>query len=194
MVNCCPIQDSSFHWSITQPWRTIQKTANTMAAGDTVYVRAGAYQERVIPQNSGSAGQYIIYAAYPGETATIDGSAVTLPDGLVGLFHISGKAYIKVSGLRVINAGPYDNNAGILVDESSHVVLEHNYTYNTISSGIGVWASDHLTVDGNSIERACIRIWQECLAVADTDSFEVKYNEVFECQEEGIISSTTHRP
>ena len=172
--------------TIAQPWRTIQKAANTMVAGDNVYIRAGTYRERVVPQHAGSAGQYITYAAYPGETATIDGSSVTLPDDLAGLFEVSGKSYIKVSGLRVVNAGPHDNNAGILVLGSSYVVVENNYTYNTVSSGIGVWGSDHVTIDGNTVEHACTDIWQECLTVASTDVFEVKNNEVFDCQEEGI--------
>ncbi len=173
--------------TMSLPWQTIQKAANTLVAGDTVYIRAGTYAEQVVPQNSGSPGSPITYAAYPGETATIDGSSITLPDDLIGLFHIANKSHITVSGLRVINAGPHDNNAGILVDLSSHIVLEHNNTYNTISSGVGVWASDHVTIDGNTIERACIRIWQECLTLAETDSFEIKNNEVFDCQEEGII-------
>ena len=37
-----------------QPWLTIQKAANTMVAGDTVYIKQGTYTEQVIPQNSGS--------------------------------------------------------------------------------------------------------------------------------------------
>jgi len=172
--------------TVSQPWRTIQRAADTLAAGDTVYIRAGTYLERVVPQYSGSAGSYITFAAYPGETVTINGSGITLPDDLVGLLHIADKAYIRISGLRVINAGPHDNNAGILVDRSSYIVLEHNATYNTISSGIGVWGSNHVTVDGNTIERACIRIWQECLSVDNTSEFEIKNNEVFDCQEEGI--------
>lgn len=170
-----------------QPWRTIQKAANTLAAGDTVYIRTGTYPERVIPQNSGGEGQYITYAAYPGETVMVDGSGITLPDDLAGLFEVSSKSYIKISGLRVINAGPYANNAAILVNDSSYIIVEGNHTYNTVSSGIGVWGSDHVTVDGNTIEHACTDIWQECLTVAETESFEVKNNEVFDCQEEGII-------
>jgi hypothetical protein len=173
--------------TILLPWRTIQKAANTLVAGDTVYVRAGTYPERVVPQNSGSGGGYITYAAYPGETVTIDGSGITLPDALAGLFHIWDKAYIRVSGLRVINAGPNDNNAGILVDESSYIILENNTTYNTTSSGIGVWACDHVTIDSNTIEHACTRIWQECLTVAETNAFEIKNNQVFDCSQEGII-------
>jgi hypothetical protein len=169
-----------------QPWRTVQKAADTLVAGDTVYIRAGIYRERVMPQNSGSAGQYITYAAYPGETVTMDGSGITLPDDLAGLFHISNKSYIVVSGLRVIDAGPNDNNAGILVLDSSHIVVENNATYNTYSSGIGVWGSDHVTVDGNRVEEAGGGGWQECISVAGTDTFEVRYNEVLNCHKEGI--------
>jgi hypothetical protein len=169
-----------------KPWRTIQKAANTLAAGDTVYVRAGTYYEQVVPQNSGSAGSTITYAAYPGETATIDGSSITLPDDLAGLFHISGKAYIRVSGLRVVNAGPHGNNAGILVLNSSNIIVENNSTYNTNSSGIGVWGSDHVTVDGNRIDEAGGGGWQECISVAGSDTFEVRNNEVLNCHKEGI--------
>jgi hypothetical protein len=94
-----------------QPWRTIQKAAQTLVSGDTVYIRSGTYQERVTPRNSGS--DYITYAAYPGETVTIDGSGVSLPADLAGLFEVSGLSHIRISGLRIINAGPDNNNAGI---------------------------------------------------------------------------------
>ena len=51
-----------------QPWCTIQKAAATLIAGDTAYVKAGTYNEKVVPQNSGSPGNYITYTAYPGHT------------------------------------------------------------------------------------------------------------------------------
>ena len=172
--------------SLAYPWRTIQKAADTLVAGDTVYVRAGTYPGQVVPQNSGSAGQPITYAAYPGETATLDGSSVTLPDDLVGLFHISNRSHIVVSGLHVVDAGPHANNAGILVNDSSYITVEKNSTYNTVSSGIGVWGGDHIAIDGNIVEHACTDVWQECLTLASTDVFEIKNNEVFDCQEEGI--------
>jgi hypothetical protein len=172
--------------SLAYPWRTIQKAADTLVACDTVYIRAGVYNEQIVPQNSGSAGQPITYAAYPGETATIDGSSVTLLNDLVGLFHISNKSHIVVSGLRVVNAGPHANNAGILVNDSSYVTVTQNSTYNTVSSGIGVWGGDHIVIDGNIVEHACTDVWQECLTLSSTDVFEIKNNEVFDCQEEGI--------
>jgi hypothetical protein len=181
-----PAGDDGNPGGIGLPWQTIQKAANTLVAGDTVYIRAGTYPEQVIPQNSGGAGRYITYAAHPGETATIDGSSITLPDDLAGLFQLSGKEYIRVSGLRIVNAGPNDNNAGILVLDSSYIIVENNATYNTNSSGVGVWGSSNVTVDGNRVEEAGGGGWQECITVAGTDTFEVGHNEVLNCHKEGI--------
>jgi len=162
----------------SQPWKTIQKAAYTLSAGDTVYIKAGTYQERVIPQNSGGAGSYITYSAYSGDTVTIDGNSVSLPSDWGGLFDISGRSYITISGLRIINAGPNKNNVGILVDSSSYITIEKNYTYNTVSSGIAVWGSDNIMIDGNYVELACNDGEQECITVAGTDTFEIKNNHV----------------
>jgi parallel beta-helix repeat protein len=161
-----------------QPWKTIQKAANTLAAGDTVYIKAGTYKERVIPKNSGSSGKYITFTAYPGDTVSIDGSGITLPAYWGGLLDISNKSYIKISGLRIMNAGPYDNNPGILVDHCSDITIENNYTYNTTSSGIGVWDCSNIIIDNNEVEKACNDGEQECITVAITNNFEIKNNHV----------------
>ena len=162
----------------SQPWRTIQNAANTLVAGETVYIKAGTYPEQVTPLNSGSVDNYIVYAAYPGDTVTIDGNGLVLPSYESGLFVVEDRNYIRVSGLRVINAGPNDNNAGIYVDNSDHIIIEKNYTYNTVSSGIGVWGSNNITIDGNEVELACNNGEQEDITVAGTDTFEIKNNYV----------------
>ncbi len=181
-----PNGDDSNDGSEAYPWQTIQKAADTLAAGETVYIKAGTYPERVIPQNSGSVGNLIVYASYPGHTVTIDGSGISLPDDLAGLFELSGKSYIKISGLRIANTGPNADNAGILVNDSSYITIENNYTYNTSSSGIGVWGSHHILIDGNKVELACGGGGQECISVAGTDAFEVRNNEVLQCHKEGL--------
>jgi len=164
------------------PWRTIQKAASTLAAGHTVYVRAGTYHEQVRPQDSGSdANGYITYAAYPGETVTIDGAGVQVGTD-EGLFYVSGQRYVRISGLRIVNSA----YAGILIENSGHLIVENNHTYNTASSGIGVWSSNDVVIDGNEIRSACHNGFQECLTVAGTDTFEVKHNHVYECDKEGI--------
>jgi len=164
----------------SQPWQTIQKAADTLVAGDTVYIRAGTYEEQVIPVNSGSANNYITYASYPGETVMIDGNSITLPKYETGLFVVEDINYIKVSGLGIVNAGPNDNNAGIYVDNAHHVIIENNYTYNTASSGIGVWDGSNIIIDGNEVRLACNDGEQEDITVSGTDTFEIKNNHVHE--------------
>ena len=164
------------------PWRTIQQAAETLEAGQTVYIMAGTYAEQVIPRNSGSDGSPIVYAAVPGDAVTLDGEGITLskedPEDMGGLIHISDLSYITVSGLRIINAGPGDNDAGILVERSNYIIIENNTTYNTASSGIGVWNCNHITIDGNEVELACNDGEQECISVAGTDTFEIRNNHI----------------
>ena len=157
----------------SRPWRTIQHAADTLVAGDTVYIRAGTYRERVAPQHSGSEGNLITYAAYPGESATIDGSGIAVPE-YGGLFDLSGHNYITVRGLRIVNSA----RAGILADTSNHIVIENNYTYNTVSSGIGVWNSHDVIVAGNEVVLACNDGDQEDITIGGTDTFEVRDNHV----------------
>jgi parallel beta-helix repeat protein len=168
-----------------KPWQTIQKAADTLVTGDTVYVKAGTYHERVQPQNSGSADNYITYAAYPGDTVTIDGTGVNVPDW-GGLFDITDRSYIRVSGLRIMNAGPGPHNPGILVDLSSYVIIENNYVYNSSDSGIGVWDSEQVIVDRNEVVAACYDGYNESISIGGTDGFEVRYNHVHDGQKEGI--------
>jgi hypothetical protein len=160
--------------TLTQPWKTIQKAADTLVAGESVFIRSGTYYERVIPQHSGSAvNRLITYAAFPGENVTIDGAGTDVPTD-EGLFYIVNQDYLKVSGLHIINS----TYAGILVDRAGYIELQGNHTDNTGSSGIGVWGSHHVLVDGNEVERACSNGMQESLTVAGTDTFTVRHNRV----------------
>ena len=161
----------------SQPWLTIQKAADTMVAGDTVFIKQGTYYEQVTPLNSGSAGNYITYTSYLGDSPTLDGTGVTLYSWS-GLLEIYELEYLIISGLRITNVGPYDNDNGILVESSHHIILENNYTYNTTSSGIGVWDCTNITIDNNEIELACNDGEQECISIVGTDIFEVKNNHI----------------
>lgn len=49
-----------------RPFRTIQKAADTMKAGDTCYVRGGLYRQVVRPKRSGSKDKPIRFIAWPG--------------------------------------------------------------------------------------------------------------------------------
>jgi hypothetical protein len=87
------------------PWLTIQKAADTLVAGDTVFIKEGIYNEQVIPANSGTDGNLITYRGY-GEFTIIDGTGIgTETVGTtVGLFNIHNKSFIVVDSLTIKNS------------------------------------------------------------------------------------------
>jgi Right handed beta helix region len=90
--------------TISSPWRTIQHAADTVKAGDTVYARAGVYNEIVSPPTSGSASAgSITFSSYPGELATIDGTGLTIPNNQWGLVTLENLSYIVVNGFEIRN-------------------------------------------------------------------------------------------
>lgn len=170
--------DDSNAGSEVQPWRTIQKAAETLIAGDVVFIKSGIYEESITVQNSGNIDNYILYTAYPGDEVTIDCQNVPLPDWESGIFTLEDVSYIEIKRLTIKNAGPNPNNSGIYVDGCSNIIIEDNYVYNTVSSGIGIWNSADITIASNEVELACNDGEQECITVAVTDGFEIIYNHI----------------
>lgn len=78
------------------PWKTIGKANSTLVAGDTVYIKAGTYNDATInPVNSGSSDALrITYRNYEDDLVTID-NASTHDVGL----RLDAKSYISVRGI-----------------------------------------------------------------------------------------------
>jgi hypothetical protein len=68
--------------------------------------------------------------------------------------------------------------AGILANKCENLVLRGNRVIDTSSSGIGVWRSRNVVIDGNEVTGACNDGSQECITVAITDGFEIRNNHV----------------
>jgi hypothetical protein len=179
--NCPDCTDSDSGISENIPWCSLSHAAQVATVGNTVCVKAGTYKENMTVKNSGSVDNYITFISYPGDTVNIEGSGIDL-GGWGGLFNIKNKSYIKISGFQIKNsiggsigdAGP----AGILVQDSDHIIIGNNSTFNTKSSGIGVWGSSDVVIDGNEIRRAVNGGSQECITISKTSNFEVKNNKV----------------
>jgi hypothetical protein len=92
--------------TLSAPWRTIQHAANSVHPGDTVEVEGGVYNEIVTIPRSGNATQgYITFMSYPGQTATVDGTGLSVgSSGQTGLFSLVGThSYIIIEGFEIRN-------------------------------------------------------------------------------------------
>jgi PKD repeat protein len=145
----------------SSPWKTIQKAANTMVAGDKVIVNGGTYNERVNETTSGSAGNTIIYQVNTGNTVTckgftISGSYITVDgfkvdadanDSTTGRgFYVSGD-YVTIKNCYVTEC-PW---GGIFLNQnSSYGYIFNNRCYHNGQNGIEVWGSHHL-IENNEV-------------------------------------------
>ncbi len=158
--------------TLAAPWRTVQKAASTVAAGSVVYVRGGTYTEAVTVSVSGSAeAGSTRFESYPGETAVLDGTGLTVPEGATGLFLVVDQSYLVIRGFELRNYTTAERGivpAGIQIRGASHHVEIRDNRIHGIETrfpgatggdahGIAVYgdsapASAHdIVVDGNEL-------------------------------------------
>jgi hypothetical protein len=159
--------------SQARPWRTLAKAGSAAQPGDTVYMLAGTYAERLRPARSGTASAWITFAAYPGQSVTLEGTGLNLGTWS-GLVDLSGRSYIQVRGLTVQNSSV----AGLLADGSQHVIFQGNHTRHSTGSGIGIWNSVDVWADGNDVEASNFGGGNEALTVAGSGPFQITSNRV----------------
>ena len=140
--------DSNAGTSISTAWTTIGKANATLKAGDTVYVRAGTYNEIIEPYQSGASGAPITYQNYQGETVTVRGETgqpniVAIGAKVNGTWN--AKSYVVVDGFTIRHINPTSTSSRpILVfvnDSSSSYNVIRNCTIQ--GQGTPTWARRH---------------------------------------------------
>lgn len=153
------------------PWRTIQHAANSVEAGETVYIRGGVYYESVDIEVSGSAAAGpVTFQSYPEEEAILDGAGLTPPTSEIrGLINIEDQSYVTIRGLEIRNYQTADASstpAGVLITGAgSHIQILSNVVHNIRTTaetsgdalGIAVYGTESpdpfegVTLSGNQI-------------------------------------------
>lgn len=204
--------------TLEQPWQTPGYAARQLQPGDTLLFRAGVYllDERIQPP-SGAAGAPIMFMAYPGEEAVIDGAALDRADyrqrqppyaAETGLFHLINVSHIVIRDLKIINS----YWAGINIHDSQYVDVINNHIERTFGSAVAIWdmsrqgVCHHHRVLGNTVVRANtwdmqpVRGYQrmsepphEAISIAGANYFEVAYNHVHHSDKEGIDVKETSK-
>lgn len=111
------------------PFRTIQKAASLMTAGDTCFIRGGTYRETVTPANSGWSSSPITFTSYNGEPVLISGLDVVTnswtPD-TGGIYQVANalplgsKNQVFVDGVMAYEARWPDNSGSITYFTVAH--------------------------------------------------------------------------
>ena len=83
-----PTGDDTNDGTISKPFKTIQRAANVLEAGDICYIRKGLYREHVILNKDGKEGKPILFSNYKGERVIITENKV-----VTGWEHFKGNIY-----------------------------------------------------------------------------------------------------
>ncbi len=195
------------------PWKTIQHAANTVAAGSTVNVRGGIYNEMVRFGVSGSAGDgFITFQSQPGEVAILDGASPTAlhaAGGDAGLIHIEGQSYLIIRGFEIRNFttnSTSESPAGIYISGSgSHIQVLSNHVHHITTTapdtpskmasnafGIAVkgtgrtQALTQIVIDGNELDHLKTGASESLTVNGNVDGFSVTNNQIHDNNNIGI--------
>src|SRR6187402_2784930 len=100
--------------TLSRPWKTLQRAADRVAAGDTVNVRGGNYAGGNF-ETSGTASRPIVLQAYNSEVPVINANNPETPDGI----NLEGASYMMVKGFTVNGR----TRAGIRAVTCNHVTI-----------------------------------------------------------------------
>jgi len=187
-------------------WRNVQYAANHIHAGDTVNILGGVYNETVnIPVSGSASAGAITLQNYAGQTATIDGTGLSIPGGQFGLINIASQSYVTIQGLEVRNykttsksnvpVGVYVTGAG----SNLQLLNNHIHDIQTTASGCNANALavafygtqapaslNHITVSGNEINNNKTGCSETLTFNGNIDTFNVTNNLIHDNNNIGI--------
>jgi hypothetical protein len=194
-----------------QPWRTIQKAADSATPGSTVFVRGGIYSERVAIHVSGSDnGGYVTFKNLGTERAIVDGTGLDVPEDDSGaLIAIDGQHHVIIKGfeLRNYRTGiPQRVPAGIQVLNAAHHIelrnniihhIEHTGTTPGVGQGIdahgiavygydGAQAIHDLIIAGNDLHSLVLGSSEALVLNGNVDGFRITNNTIHDSNNIGI--------
>jgi hypothetical protein len=133
--------------TMAAPWATLQKAANTAAAGDTVWIRGGTYKITT-PANSGAGINFtksgtsdtarIKYWAYPGEVPLFDFSGLQISTTGYTMGFVVNANYLHFKGLEIccVPMNTSSNNGISVNGSSAHDIFEQLNMHHNAGNGI----------------------------------------------------------
>jgi hypothetical protein len=120
-----------------KPFKTVQRAADAAQPGDTVYVMAGTYDERVKVKAGGTEGRPVAFVAMPRRSATVGG------------FDLQA-SYIRVEGFEITA----DQPATAVQLRAGHCEIVDNYIHDmmvAVSGTVGKPSADGNTRDYSAV-------------------------------------------
>lgn len=175
-----------------KPFRTLKHASEEAAAGTTVLIRGGTYDETFEVKHSGTAEKPITFKNYENEKVVISGKSAAHTDSETPLIQIRNKNYITIHGVTLENLSVSSEDAtamGIYVTgSSSHITIDGNHVQNIKTTadegnahGIAFYGTNgmkDIKVTNNTVEKLTLGASEAVVLNGDIDGFTVKDNTV----------------
>jgi hypothetical protein len=201
-----PDGDDASPGSIALPWKTFSHATGHLVAGDTLFLRAGIYTERLILSGkSGTSEAPIVIRAHEDELPVIDGATITVPaGGRVGLVELKDCSHIQLQGIEIRNFNTSASNltpVGILIEGAGsglkilgnkvHHIWQSSTNSGANGFGIAVYGTaatpiDGLTLEGNEVYDLRTGQSESVVLNGNVTNFLVHGNHVHDCNNIGI--------
>jgi|GEM_PF-5334660 len=174
------------------PWLTLAKSVSDVSSGDTVYLRAGTWNEKLEIEYKAYTNT-TTWARYPSDPAgsvILNGTNLERNQYEDGIVWIHRSSNVRIDGLKVIHA--YKTGIAVWGPSGSNHNLEilNCITNNTGQAGIETWYVDGCLIRGNTIYNANIGTmafgdpstpwgYEETLSITTSTNVEVSYNTLY---------------
>ncbi|MGB7568086.1 MAG: right-handed parallel beta-helix repeat-containing protein [Chitinivibrionales bacterium] len=178
---------NSGNGTLAKPYCTIAYAISRMSGGDTVYVRAGTYNEQLyITGPAGNASSNTTIAVYPGDTVLLLGNGTN-----TGRCKIANTNHITLQGFTITNS-----NQGLFIDSSTNIVVNDCTIHHVGQEGLHIhYNSSNVTIDHCLIHDT--RQWQydgegiyigtsDAAPVDNTNNVMVRNTTIYNAPDEGI--------
>lgn len=145
--------------SLEQPFRTVQKGCDAIKPGDTLYIKAGEYNEKIVIKSSGTEAEHIAIQPFVSDKVVLNGEGI---GGNGAVIYIEDKSYIRIKGLEIKNSSKGDTPSGIFAEGSGRGIEIIDNKIHSIQSeedahGIAVYGTNgsipmrDITISGNEV-------------------------------------------
>jgi len=151
------VGDDTWPGTRTQPFKTIQKVASTMDAGDTVIVLSGNYPGAVNITKSGNAAESIVYQA--NGKVVLNGSFDINADYIhvIGFELIGGGIFVKGDYCQVLDNYVHDRTGNVGIGAyGNYGIVRNNKIIRAVECGIKVNGQNNL-IENNDISHTLTR-------------------------------------
>lgn len=189
--------------SVNAPFATIDYALSKASAGDTVFVRAGTYPNRVVFSKSGLLGKHITLKAYPGERPLIDGSQTTAT-GMMALVSFANVKFLTLDGFDIAHFHtqlPGVDPMGIAITGNSHNIdirnchvfdiknfhLTNRSAHAIFVLGNGSEAMHDINVTGCTVHDTQTGTSENVTFAGNVDGFTFTHNKIYDTENIGVI-------